>query len=79
MYYRIGDKREIEELKNRMANIDYNIVNINTEKYSMLLLTSKDNLLTNTAFNIIKKKWLLFYFFSFFKFSTYGNSFVIPL
>ena len=46
---------EIEELKNRMENIDYNIVNINTEKYSMLLLTSKDNLLTNTAFNIIKK------------------------
>ena len=55
MYYRIGDKMEIEELKNRMENIDYNIVNINTEKYSMLLLTSKDNLLTNTAFNIIKK------------------------
>ena len=57
MNYRIGDKMEIEKLKNRMKNLNCEIVNIKSDKDEFLFLTTNDNynILTNTMFNIIKE------------------------
>ena len=57
MNYRIGDKMEIEKLKNRMKNLNCEIVNIKSDKDEFLFLTTNDNynILTNTIFNIIKE------------------------
>ena len=43
MHYRIGDKMEIEELKNRMENLNCEIVNIKSDQDEFLFLTTNDN------------------------------------
>ena len=42
MNYRIGDKMEIEKLKNRMKNLNCEIVNIKSDKDEFLFLTTND-------------------------------------
>ena len=58
MYYRIGDKMEIEKLKNRMENLNCEIVNIKSDKDEFLFLTTNDKEIVNKILVNITKKYI---------------------